>query len=334
MEKSLKIKFHKETEKEKRERKKKYRIYICIRICKIILLITIILFFAYYIIYLDILNIRNKRPLNQNENIGSASIIHAGSPGNLNQTVSNESILFDSTNHETINHDRFLSKKCILNDTISGYYGISISEWQHTIYWDKLYNENESQPIKFVIIEATHGANSVDLQFYNNWKNAKNTNVNIGACHFFVLGDNPQQQAENYIRHVKLRKGNIYPIIRIGVNYSGLMNQEIDKVELIKRLTIFLNRLKEQYGVKPVVYTCYQFYDDYFRDELIGLKYMIAHYNNIPHIGMLSRVTAKTQLAPFVLIWQFSYKERLNGITSTTRMNFIPKEKLDLILLK
>ncbi len=333
MGKALKIKFYKETEEAGKEREKKYRRFLFKRTGIFFLLISIILFVTYQIVYVDFFNLMNKNPLNYSENVKAPELILNDSAISREKQLPNDLILNNSIDKVELSEDRFLSKKYILNDSFSGYYGINVTEWQQTINWDMLYNNNESFPIKFVLIKATQGANSIDKQFETNWEKAQNPIVNIGAYHVFILGDDPQQQAENFINNVKLSKGDILPIVELGVNYSRFENMEISKTELINRLSVFLIQLEEEYGAKPILYTCYQFYDDYFLEELIGYKYMFAHYFSTPLNGMLTRGITKPQLAPFVFIWQYSYSGDVNGITATTRMNFVPKEKMDAILL-
>ncbi len=334
MAKGLVVKFHRETAKQQRKREKRYRRFILKRTFIILIAIVIISFIAYFILNLNFFNAKHKSTLNQIENVQPAEIVHKDSVVEVCNIVTESQELNDSANSLVVGDERFLGKKYVLYDSISGYFGISISEWQHTVNWDTLYEKNETQRLKFVIIKATQGENSVDKKFNYNWKNSRNTNVNIGACHFYVLGGDPLKQAENYIKNVKLKKGDLFPILKIQVNYSGLRNLEIDKLKLVEELTIFLNRLKEQYGVKPILFTSYQFYNDYLKEELSDFNYMFAKYNNTPSPWMLNKDTAGIQLAPFVFIWEYSFDGKLNGITTTVRMNFIPKEKLGLIVLK
>lgn len=334
MNKFLTVRFRKETKKERKNREKRNRSFIFKKIIVIVFVIAIISILVYYVVFINFFNINYKSQNNPEEKLQTDAFVQQDSLIVINKIdVKNEELKHQATNL-LVTDDRFLSTKYILNDSIPGYFGISISEWQHTLNWDSIYLKNQDRKIKFVIIMATEGANSVDKQFYNNWENAQNSDVNTGACHYYIFADDPLQQADNFIKNVELKRGNLYPIVKIGVNYTYSVNLEIISVDLIKNLKIFLIQLEKNYGVKPILFTSYQFYNDYLKDKLSDFNYMFAQYNKTPSHWMLNKDAAVIKLAPFVFVWEFSFNEKLNGIKTTVRMNFIPKEKLDLIVLK
>lgn len=137
--------------------------------------------------------------------------------------------------------------------------GVDISAYQADVDMEKL----KEQGIEFIFIKATEGTTHQDRMFPENWENAKNAGLPAGAYHFFSYDSPGETQALNYIDVVGPDlAGRLIPVV--DVEYYG--NKEKDppaKEDVVRELTVFVNALEEQYGVKPMIYTTADVYRRY-----------------------------------------------------------------------
>ena len=83
-----------------------------------------------------------------------------------------------------------------------GLFGIDISHWQGEIDWSKPIVGANNSDIDFVIVKATQGAKYIDSQFENNWKGAQKAGKKVGAYHFYIYDDDPEAQADIFVKTV------------------------------------------------------------------------------------------------------------------------------------
>ena len=152
--------------------------------------------------------------------------------------------------------------------------GFDVSEYQSVIDWEKTYNIDESFELSFVFIRATAGNNKVDSRFKENWKNAKRRNLICGAYHYYRPNENSIEQANNFIKTVKLRKGDLPPVLDI---------EKLPKTQSIANLKLGLRRwletVEKHYKVKPIIYSGESYYNDFLKKEFSDYPFWIANYN-------------------------------------------------------
>lgn len=211
-----------------------------------------------------------------------------------------------------------------------GYYGIDVSEWQSKINWNQVHADTIDKKLKFFIIKSTQGVDFVDENYKYNWANAQNANSNIGAYHFYIFKDDPIKQADNYIKNVKLKNGNLFPIIDIEYNCSSCASLEMPYSQFIANLKIFLNRLETHYRCKPIIYSDLSFYNQYLKNIFKSYPIWIAKYATTPPLGLYTNST-DTQNST-IDIWQFSSNQRIKGITGKVDINYIPLLKYNKVI--
>lgn len=215
---------------------------------------------------------------------------------------------------DLIEEERYVKYKTyenVVNTIPEGYsiHGIDISRYNGEVFWRKLVEtEIDSQKISFCFIKATEAMFFRDKEFLDNWHSANKYKLIRGAYHFFRPSFNPKLQAWNYILNVRLKKGDIAPVLDIEVDegYSDL--------ELSKMCKIWLNIVENHYKVKPIIYTNIKFYNRVVKGKLDEYPLWIANYRQI-----------KPQLPDSVkwTIWQHSEKGRLYGINEFIDLNVI-----------
>jgi len=139
--------------------------------------------------------------------------------------------------------------------------GIDVSHYQGTIDWAQI----QDQGIDFAFIKATEGSSYVDECFYDNWRAAGQTDIMIGAYHFFSFDSDARSQAALFIDTVGNLSGKITPVIDVEF-YGDKWNDPPEKDDVTERLGMLLSILEEYYHVRPIIYTTYNVYGKYIKD--------------------------------------------------------------------
>ena len=198
-------------------------------------------------------------------------------------------------------------------------FGIDFSHHQALVSWDKIKSFNNKKVISFAIVRATMGTKRKDNYFTHNWRFAKKYKIIRGAYHYYRPDENSTQQANNYIKNVKLQIGDLPPILDI---------EKTSKRQSIANLKIglknWLNIIEKHYGVKPIIYSGDKFYSTYLKTrDFKDYTIWIANYNNIrqPKVKGWS-------------FWQFSEQGKVKGINGYVDLNVFKGNKKELTKLR
>lgn len=152
-------------------------------------------------------------------------------------------------------------------------HGIDVSHHQGEIDWAEVKaTERQEHPIRFVFMKATEGGDYKDRRFADNFRRAGEVGLVRGAYHFYNPNTDPIRQADFFISQVKLKKGDLAPVLDIE-------RKPKNKAQLQADLLKFLNRIELHYGVKPIIYTSYKYRTRYLdAPEFDRYPFWIAHY--------------------------------------------------------
>lgn len=183
--------------------------------------------------------------------------------------------------------------------------GFDVSEYQGKINWDEIRDVDNTYPLRFVFIRATAGKNKLDSKFEYNWSESKANSFIRGAYHYYRPNENSIEQAENFIKNVKLKKGDLPPILDIEKLPE---NQPIDSLKIgLKR---WLEKIDAHYKVKPIIYTGEKYYDAFLKEEFSNYTFWIANYNFFVE-----------DIKEDWLFWQFTEKASISGIKGNVDVN-------------
>ncbi len=160
-------------------------------------------------------------------------------------------------------------------------HGIDVSRYQQRIDWESVASVHvDNRRIHFAFIKATEGSWMQDPLFDYNWEHCKRNGIIRGAYHYFLPDISPRDQALHFIRTVRLRPGDLPPVVDIE-EQRGMTIQQVRKY-----LKVFLDSLQRHYGVRPIIYTHRDFYKRHFANQPAFKPYAfwIAHY----YVGELS----------------------------------------------
>lgn len=153
-------------------------------------------------------------------------------------------------------------------------HGVDISHYQGKIDWAAFAQNKQSFfPIHFIFMKATEGGDLADKYFMQNFDSAYKYNIIRGAYHFFQPKTDAIKQAQFFINHVSLKKGDLPPVL--DVETTG----KLKKADLQRAVKIWLDEVESHYGVKPILYASWKFKEKYLDgNELNKYPYWIAHY--------------------------------------------------------
>ncbi|MCW3092263.1 MAG: glycoside hydrolase family 25 protein [Ferruginibacter sp.] len=185
-------------------------------------------------------------------------------------------------------------------------HGIDVSRYQQVINWSDVKDmQDKNIKIGFAFIKATEGVDKVDAQFSRNWLQAEKENIPKGAYHYFTVGKSGKAQAANFIEIVKLKKDDLPPVLDIEET-SG---ESITTIQ--QNIKDWLEKVEQQYKVKPVIYTNISFYNTYLRGSFDEYHFWIAHYFQ----------AGKPRIDRNWTFWQHNENGHVNGIKTTVDFN-------------
>lgn len=152
-------------------------------------------------------------------------------------------------------------------------HGIDISHYQGDINWKMLKQTRQGQfPIHFIFMKATEGGDFPDDKFMENFDSARAHGFIRGAYHFYNPKTDAAKQADFFIRSVKLESGDLPPVLDIEKKGKDMKKLQQD-------LKVWLRKVEDHYGVKPIIYASYKFKTRYLNDSVFNTyPYWIAHY--------------------------------------------------------
>lgn len=183
--------------------------------------------------------------------------------------------------------------------------GIDVSHYQGEINWGKVREERED--LQFAYMKATEGQDYTDRYFKDNWNNAKDTGLLLGAYHFFTTQSSGEQQANHFIAIVPNEPTNLPPVIDIEI----ALEHEVEEIE--KELMVLSDRLEQHYNKKPILYVTYATYNKY----VAGRSVFDNH--DIWIRDIVKRPTLKE--GRDWTLWQYINRGRVAGIDAYVDIN-------------
>ncbi|MBR5848898.1 MAG: glycoside hydrolase family 25 protein [Bacteroidaceae bacterium] len=152
-------------------------------------------------------------------------------------------------------------------------YGIDVSRHQGDIDWETLSTgHHPDAPISFVYVKASEGSDFKDVKFKENFENARKHGFVRGAYHYFSTTSSGLSQANLFISMVKLRKGDLPPVLDIE-------EKPKNKKKYIEEVKVWLKKVEEHYGVKPIIYASSKYKQKYLDDPFFKeYPSWVAHY--------------------------------------------------------
>lgn len=223
--------------------------------------------------------------------------------------------------------DRYKGERLIY--TSQRIYGIDISKYQHQqgkkrygIDWSRLrithlgniskktVTGNVNFPIRFIYIKSTEGKSLVNPYYKQDYKAARAHGYKVGTYHFFSTISPAALQANHFLRHSNIRKGDFPPVLDLEPFPSQIKKMGGTGV-LFARVRTWLRLVERATGVKPILYISQTFVNRYLPaapDLKRDYQVWIARYGEYkPDIHLI--------------YWQLCPDGRVSGIHGTVDIN-------------
>ena len=177
-------------------------------------------------------------------------------------------------------------------------HGVDVSHYQGEIDWDML----AAQDIQFAYIKATEGSSHVDDRFAENYREAKQTGLRVGAYHFFSFDSPGATQAEHFIETVEAFDGMLPPVVDVEF-YGNKEADPPDPEEVRTQLQTYLDAVEEAYGLRPVIYATYESWELYIENQFDDYPLWIRDIWKRPETSI------------DWTFWQYTNRGRLKGLS-------------------
>lgn len=182
--------------------------------------------------------------------------------------------------------------------------GIDVSDYQPNVNWRVVADSG----VVFAVVKATEGRTFVAETFAGNWQAIKECGMVRGAYHFFRPKLDPKEQADNFLKTVKLEPGDLPAVFDIET-LDGLSVKEVKD-----KMIIWLNIVEKATGMLPIIYTYPGFWQQLAANDFTAYPLWIAHYT--------------TAAAPTIpggwkswVFWQYTDNGKVDGVAGGVDVN-------------
>lgn len=120
--------------------------------------------------------------------------------------------------------------------------GLDVSHYDAKIDFSQV----KGAGFEFVFAKCTEGVSSVDQFYAQNKQKAKAAGLLFGAYHFFRPGQDAGIQAQNFLKHAQLEKGDLQPVLDWETTHIPTTD--------VQRAQIWLGEVEKSCGKKPIIY--------------------------------------------------------------------------------
>ncbi|MTJ55957.1 glycoside hydrolase family 25 protein [Anabaena sp. UHCC 0253] len=220
---------------------------------------------------------------------------------------------FDAANNQVDTHEIDI----LVIESNMPVLGIDVSNHNPPINWQTVKNSK----ILFAIAKATEGATYQDPTFMRNWLGMKEVGIIRGAYHFFRPLKNPQEQVDNFISLVKFKPGDLPPVLDVEAwpEKVGEQWKSITISQRIASVKAWLDKVEEETGKKPVIYTSPSFWEEYMDNtqDFTDHPLWIAHYTSKAQ----PNVPANNWGGKGYTFWQHTESGTVNGVSGKVDRN-------------
>lgn len=121
--------------------------------------------------------------------------------------------------------------------------------------------------VDFIYMKATEGENFVSNVYEKRAMILNTLDIPWGAYHYYRVNKDPIEQANHFLDHIDVTSG-LPPVLDIEA-----INNDFDSEIHTKDLLVFLNKIEEETGIVPMIYTSFYFARDVIKTNQMFKKY-------------------------------------------------------------
>ena len=150
--------------------------------------------------------------------------------------------------------------------------GVDASYAQPSVDWASL----RSQGVRFGIVKATDGTQTLDTQFASNWSGMHANGIVRGAYHYFRVLQDAQAQVDHYLSTVNLDATDLPPF----VDAESAGNNGGSNSQWASGLTLWLQQVEKRTGRTPIIYTSVGFWNGLGMADLTHYPLWVANWRS------------------------------------------------------
>lgn len=177
--------------------------------------------------------------------------------------------------------------------------GIDLSHHNGPIDWAKLKGDKR---IRYAYLKATEGYNHADSAYARNSACAKELGIMVGAYHVLTTKSPIALQFEWFASICKREDQDLIPMLDLEESVLA----EWEYYQMTDSIQKFVTLAEEYYGVAPIIYSNYRFYQNYLEQNFPNHKFFIAKYGKQPPLAACAKQPP--------MLWQFTEHGSLPGI--------------------
>lgn len=111
-------------------------------------------------------------------------------------------------------------------------------------------------------IKATEGISIRNRYYAADYRQARSHNIHVGSYHFFSTTTPGAAQARHFLRHARLSKGDLPPVLDIEPSTAQIKRMGGPEA-LWREVRAWLRVVRQRSGVAPVLYISQMFVNTY-----------------------------------------------------------------------
>lgn len=193
--------------------------------------------------------------------------------------------------------------------------GIDVSHHQGKINYDNLVQmQSGGDSVQFAYVKATEGVDFIDSRYDINAEGFSEKGIPFGFYHYFHPASSARQQAAFFAETIQFYNFKLRPVIDVEVDQGQSAKALADSIQ------VFYDRVEAIIGTRPILYTYISFYNDYLRTSVLAQEDLwLASYSK--ELSLIDY--------PTMLLWQFTEKGTVDGITTYVDLNVGKEGVLD-----
>jgi len=199
----------------------------------------------------------------------------------------------------------YIPKGIYINKSRYPITGIDISKHSGIIDWSEI----KTQSIDFVYVKATEGQSYLDPNYSLNVRGAKGIQMKVGDYHFFRFNRSGIKQAENYLKHTRMIKTDLTPVL--DVEEWGNYHTDKNITEIKTEIKSFLRIVESAIHRKVIIYTNKSTYTKFIRNEFPENPIWICSF-------IENEIMPDKQTWVF---WQHAHNGKIKGIEGYVDVN-------------
>jgi len=141
--------------------------------------------------------------------------------------------------------------------------GIDVSYWQGSIDWDRVADDG----VKFAFIRVSHGMETYDTRYTENWQGARDAGITRGTYQYFMAGDSAVDQANLLLDEMgPLEDGDLPPVLDV----ENGDNEGISVSTMKDAIQTWIDIVEPAIGRPPLIYTSISSWSSMTGDWEIG----------------------------------------------------------------